>query len=289
MLEQADEKCVADAYEVLGLEVGASKEDLEKRYALLIKKYRSIKLSEDEEEKVEGEKALKTVTDAYNSIIENELQAIRSNMQGTPNPVLKKIGVDEGKAKNIIYYYKYHFLLGVIGLLALGYFIYGFATNVKPDFNLTAIGSFYSQDTEPIKQTIKNNISSIKEPLVEVVTITGDVNFQQEYAMQMKAVTVIAAGDIDVFIMDKDNFDKYAAGSAFASLDKLVENMNIDKSRCYSAKTEDLAEEHIYGLEAGSSKLLQGIQSRTNQKIVAISARTKNYEKAVKLVEFLIK
>lgn len=289
MAEKDHEKIVPNPYEVLGLDVGASKEDVEKKYSLLIRKYRAMAISEDEEAKTQAEKSLKEVTDAYNSIAESELQAFRSRTQIKPNPLLKKMGVDEGKARNIVHYYKYHFIFGLIGLLVLGYMIYGFVTRVEPDFNLTVIGSFYSQDTEALKQNIKDNVPEVKEPSVEVITVGTDGNGQQEYAMQMKAVAVIAAGDIDVFVLDKDNFTRYAEGGAFASLDQLAQELGMDKEKCYTAKTQDPVEEHIYGLEAGKSDLLKNIQAASEEKIVAISARTKNYEKASKLVQMLIK
>jgi hypothetical protein len=289
MNDKVNTKSIEDAYKILDLEVNANKEELEKRYTILIKKYRGLVISEVDTEKAEAVRELEEVTDAYNSIKEAELQAIRARIQSKQNPVFKKMGVDEYKARNFMHYHKYHIIFGIIGLLAIVYTIYSFATKVNPDFNVTAIGNFYSQDTAPMKQTIKEKMPEVKEPSIEVITIGGDTKGQQEYAMQMKAMAVMAAGDIDVFILDKENFDKYAAGGAFADLGKGLDGLQVNKDKVCKAKNSDSNEEHIYGFEVGSSSLLQNIKGAKEQKIVAISASTKNYDKALKLAELLVK
>ena len=81
--------------------------------------------------------------------------------------------------------------------------------------------------------------------------LTGDPKNMQQSAMLQKAMVLFAAGDIDVFVLDKENFDKYSEQGAFISLDDLVVKLGIDKSKYkdYILKTKEDKEEHIYGID----------------------------------------
>ena len=59
--------------------------------------------------------------------------------------------------------------------------------------------------------------------------------------MQMKAMVLFAAADVDLFILDKANFEKYAEQGAFISLDEIAPRLGIDneKSKPYTMKAKD--------------------------------------------------
>ncbi|MCX8129171.1 MAG: hypothetical protein N3I35_03610 [Clostridia bacterium] len=289
MVDKKNPEYTRDAYEVLGLSKNAGKDEIEKRYTYLIKKYKAFVQSDDEEKIVEGKRVLEEISQAYNSIVAKELKELEDKVYVKPNPVFKKMGVDEKQARNFMHYHKYHFVFGLIAVLVLGYIVYGFVTKVDPDFNVTVMGGFYAEDLSTFQHEIKEKIAGIKEPVIDVISISKGDKSQMGYAMQMKEITVVAAGGIDIYIVEKSIFDKYANSVTFLSLDKVVENLNIDNSRRIRGKSGKQQEEHVYGIDVSSSGFLKGIKGESKEKIIAIDSRTKNFDKAVKFIELAVK
>ena len=107
------------------------------------------------------------ISEAYNRIISNELAVLerkkRKRNPKKPNPIFKLLGVDEKKARNYIYYHKFHYIFGLIGILVLAYFIKTVVFHVKPDVSMAFIGQIYYSDTNILEEKIKANDPEYKE------------------------------------------------------------------------------------------------------------------------------
>lgn len=114
---------------------------------------------------------------------------------------------------------------------------------------------------------------------------------QQQYAYQMKAVAILAAGDVDVFILDKSNFERYGKGGAFENLDDLAAKLNLDKNKTdnYKLKTQDSSQEHIYGIDVSSSPIFKDSQIEGKGFIAAIGVKAKHSDKAEEFIKLLLK
>ncbi len=284
---------LGDAYKVLGLREGAEKSEVEKAYAFLIKKYKNIINNEDESARLKAHRDLDEVNDAYNSIARKKIQDMEAKQQTPPSPIFKKLGIDQKKAGNFIHYYKFHFIIGFVALLLAGHFVYSMVTRVEPDLNIAFIGGFYSQDSDILKEKIKKDLPSVTEPSVDIITLLpeqeeGSSNPQQEYAMQMKAVAVTAAGEIDVFIFDRANFEKMAKGSGLESLDKLSEELEVDPEKCISLKPDDGDAEHIYGIDISGSTFLREAQVDGKEAIAAIRVNPSHPSAAEEFIKELV-
>lgn len=276
-----------EAYKVLGLASNASRNDIERRYSILLKKHRMASAEEQE-----GSEAINIdeVTAAYSLLMGYvEPEAVAK----APNPLLKKVGIDEKKAGNFLHYYKVHIIIGIIALIVLATTIRGCVTRVDPDFNLAFLGNIYFSETDALKDTIKAEIPEIKEPGFDGAFLgaDGSSDGQQEYAMQMKAMVLFAAADVDLFIIDKANFDKYAEQGAFISLDEIAPKLGIDKekNKTYAAKSKEDTAEHIYGVDISNSEVLKKSNIQGKEMIAAIPVRGKQLDKAEKLIALLLK
>ena len=275
-----------EAYKILGLAGNASKNDIERRYTIILKKYRMIS-AEGQEGREEVD--IDEITGAYNLLMGYEEPQSKSEIKA-PNPLLKKVGIDEKKAGNFLHYYKIHIIIGVIALIVLATTIRGCVTRVDQDFNMAFLGQLYFSETDVLKETIKKEIPEIKEPGFDGAFL-GFEDGQQEYAMQMKAMVLFAAADIDLFILDKANFDRYMEQGAFISLDEIAPRLGIDKEKSnpYTIKTKDDTAEHIYGIDISNSKALKESNIQGKEMIAAIPVRSKWPERAEKVIALLLK
>jgi hypothetical protein len=279
----------AEACGILGVREDATRDDIEKRYGIILKKCRMA--VNDPEYTNASTEDMEKATAAYNLLMGYDTGIHVEERNIKPNPVLKKLGVDEKKVKNFFYYYKFYLLFGVITLLLIVFGVKSCVTRVDPDLNIAFVGDFRYYTSETLEKKIKDNLPEVKAPSVDGAYITAGGNSQQDYSMQMKAMVLLAAGDIDVYIMDETNFLKYGSQAAFESIDQLAEQYKVDSSKnsIYALKPEGEQETHLYGIDVSSSDILNDQGIIGEKKIVAISARAKHHEKAVRFVELLLK
>lgn len=282
-----------EAYAILGLTENASRADLEKRYALLIK--RNHLNGRDASCDVDTIETMESVNRAYQRIIANELEVLQGEEEGRrpqkPNLLFKKLGINEEKVKNFLYYYKIHMLVTLVILIGLAFFIQSFVNKVQPDLKVSFIGDIYYMDTEDLNQSIKGSISGLKEIEIDGATLSDKMDGQQKMAMQMKAVTLLAAGDTDIFILDRVNFEKYANQDAFMDLEEIISNLTIDKNKYQVVDFKAIGDEkvHMYGVDISKSDILKQSNIQGNEKIVVINKQTKHYNHAVALLKLLLK
>ena len=279
-----------ETHEILGVRRNASRGEIEKKYTIFLKKYRA---SGSQDEKDAAEKAdFEEITNAYNILMGYEEKQIEKNIKN-PNLFMKKIGIDEKKAENFFFYYKYHMIFGIIILVFFIFTLKGCIERVNPDFTTAFIGQilYNSTDNEDLKQQIKAAVPEIKEPGFDGAFFSGDFKNEQDYAMQMKTVTLFAAGGIDLFILDKESFSKYGQQGAFVSFDDIADKLGVDKTKnidCF-LKTDDDKIKHLYGIDISNSKLLKDNKILGNKMIAAIPVNSKQQDKALKVLKLLLK
>ena len=223
---------------------------------------------------------------------------------------------------------------------------------MDPDFKIAFLGSFsYLDASDKLSESIKQNVPEIKEPGIDGAFLTvsdlpdnqqssgeqqptagtqqqttgGQIQTdpQQQYAMEMKAMVLVAAGDIDVYILDRDTYFRYAKQGVFLNLDDIAPKLGADmeknkefitgikededplgasgtkddkSSGSGTGTAADTAgdsnvevQTHLYGIDVSDSTVLKETGVLGNDKIAAIFAGTKQIDKAEKFIEFLMK
>ncbi len=376
-----------DARKILGVTKETSRNDIERKYSILLKKHRAASLPPDKSEEdaaeegtpessalqaasaipqkepVAEEYSFDQITEAYNVLMGYEV-TVKEEPPSKVAPLLKKAGIDEKKARNFFYYYKLY-ILGALALaVALFFGIRSFVNRVEPDFNIAFLGAFsYLDAVDKLSEDIKQNIPEIKEPGIDGAMLTtahkpdeqqssgnqpsgtqqqgtgtqpsdtgaqpttgsqSQTDPQQQYAMEMKAMVLIAAGDVDVFIVDRDRYEQYAKRGLFLSLDdiapklgadveknkELIDSIEEDKDPLETSGTKDNqsagsgtgssadntagdstmdVQPHLYGIDVSNSTVLKEAGVIGEEKIAAIFASSKRIDKAEKFIQYLIK
>lgn len=276
-----------EACRILGISDNAGKNEIEKRYSILLKKHRMA--PEQGEDGADRQEDFKRVTQAYNLLMGYEEPV--EEVPEIPNPILKKIGVDEKKARNFFYYYKFHLLIGLIVLVVAVLTVRSFINRVEPDFNTVFIGEInYYDATDKLTAQIREAVPDIKEPGIDGAFITESGDAQQDYAMTMKAIAIFSSGGADLLIVDKANYDKYAGQGGFMSLDDIAPSMGVDleKNKELRTQTEDNPQERLYGVDISDSAALAEAGVQGIEMIAAIPVNTKKQDTAIKLMEYLL-
>ncbi|NMA33346.1 MAG: hypothetical protein GX940_02190 [Clostridiaceae bacterium] len=237
-----------EARRILGVSEEASTNEIERKYSILLKKFRQgmyvNRQEEDdpseeytsgtvpagsesitENEAAEPEHDFDLVTEAYNTLMGYEV-TVEEEPPGKAATFLKKFGFDEKKTDHYFHYYKYHILAVVLVIFFMIYTIASCVNRVEYDFNTAFVGNIYYFDAvDALKKSIKENIPIIEEPGID-----GATSVAGEYNMEMKALAMLYAGDADVFILDRELYERYAKAGSFMSLDEIVPRLGVDVS-----------------------------------------------------------
>lgn len=282
-----------EAFDILGVKEDASRGEIERRYAIVLRKYRS-----GNAEGLSNEQFNK-ITEAYNLLMGYTIEpADDEKKRKNPNPVLEKLGIDEDKLRNFLHYYKIHIIVGIIVLAAVISIIRGCVNKVEPDLYVVFMGTVYCADQEGFEEDVKSLIPEVTEFITENVPIYEAQEKQDpqvQMAMLQKAMLLVTVGDVDVMILDEVQFEKYAKQGAFMKLDGIAAEMSLREEELVIEQVEEvdmegkisIIDEGIYGIILEKGEILTDSKVIGDKMIATISIKSKNYDNAVKLIEIL--
>ena len=297
-----------EARKILGVTKASSKEEIEKKYDVILKKYRILKLEGNLNEAAEAE--FHKSTDAYRIIMGYEVEEPKVAKKETyTDKAFDKVGIDRKKADNFFHYYKYHILIGIVAAIIIVLTVRSIVTKVEPDISIGLMGQINYEVQDSFKDKITKNVPEIKEISLDTVVLS-DRQDEQSYAYLQKAVVLLAASDIDMFLVNKYAFDTYAINGAFMPLDQIIKNNNIDISDSKAIKlrvvdeweepssTTDTqrrpksyvdAEPKLYGIDVTNNEFFKDLNVIGPEKILVVRVEPKNYDLVLKLIKLFTK
>ncbi|MCM0650864.1 hypothetical protein NBE98_21135 [Clostridium swellfunianum] len=190
-------------------------------------------------------------------------------------------------------YYKIHIIGGLIGILLIGSFIYGQVTRVETIFNLTLMGS---ASIEPKREELQKDITSLlisptekkKEAFISTMPIAGNLTSSDASNMQLiqKFMAQIAANELDLIVMDKNDFNKFSEEGIFSKLEDLTDFKSTEFKTQKLVKNS--AGDSNYGVDVESNKKLEEIGFNTKDKVIAVIATSNRKDQAVKVLKWLL-
>ncbi|NTV88992.1 MAG: hypothetical protein HGA22_01295 [Clostridiales bacterium] len=293
---------IEEARKILGVSADASKNEMERRYWILLKrgkaeKEAAAKVLEQAPDLSEQAPDLSVpldmdqVTKAYNILMgyeEPETEVVHDSINMAEKAGKPKI--DKKKAGNFFYYYKVHIVVVVVLAIFLAVTIKSCVNKVEPDFNLAFLGKIDYANTDALKKAIKASVPEIKEPGFDSAYVTLDERSPTEETMMIqKAMVIMMAGDIDVYILDRDLFDIYSEDGYFEPLDSYLADAanGFSKEEALTAKTESDTAAHPYGIEITGSDVMSeaGISGKTMVAAIAVNSGKK--ELALEVIRML--
>lgn len=252
------------ALEILELKEDVSKEEIDNRITVLYKKF--IRGGKDNRgytlEDVEN--AYKTLSGiTYTDANEEKKKELRKKH---PNPIFKLLKVDEEKARNFIYYYKWHMMAILLVVAVIVLTINSLANRVEPNLKIIIGGNLYISDTQIIEEEISKRTDGSINSRVQNIYLTDGQNSQIEMGMQTKFTVELMAGNNDIFILDEDKFMQLSKLGAFIPVEKVLGDisglgidikLNEDLFVSIESDTGNEDEKELYGIDISDNKMLR--------------------------------
>ncbi|WP_308635506.1 J domain-containing protein [Paenibacillus silvisoli] len=293
-----------EAYELLGLPEGAAKEEVEKRYFILIRRDRGSKQRETTEHAEAQGINIEDINKAYKLILEAEDQKTTEQFNEANYGKYKAMGPMVQKTEHFFSYYKFH-VLGAIAIIAA--LIYGInayidhrqeqerLANLPPvDVSVSFFGEYYSSDgtypmsdLKPLEDRFLSQFPDWKRVTVFFTYVPSQMNSQQDTAMIQKSIIDLMMNKADVYIMDKENFNKLARDGSLLPLDGSNESKlgaGYKPELALKASTEDVPEQHVYGVDISASPLLEGLPVIGKEYVAGIRINGEKRDNAFKFI-----
>ncbi|WP_310832716.1 hypothetical protein [Paenibacillus pedocola] len=288
------------AYERLGLSENVSREEINKRFDLLLKRRRS-KSSDDERSAPEEDfQAFKFILDSLDEQEISEAEQQRLAKYG-------KLSGAASKWERFMRLYKTHVIVSVIVLIVLavaGNALYNnwqhkkYLASLPPlDASIMFIGNFGLKDpdgkNDDLNEAIIQQYPEWKrvDASISYLPRTGegadsfDMNFMQ------KAVVELAANHPDILILDEATLEWIGGQDGFQDIKSIVESGKIakDDPRLKWGKNPDTGQEELYGVDITDSPFVAALPVNRGDEdmIIGVLADDEVKDKAIALIEHI--
>lgn len=297
-----------EARNILGVTESSSKDDIEKKYDVIMKKYRVLKSNGTLD--IKAEEDFVKSTEAYRILMGYEVNEPKIEKQETyVDKAFVKAGVDRKKAENFFYYHKYYILAGILAIIFIAFTVRSIVTRVEPDITIGFMGEVHHEATDKLKAKIEESIPEIKEVGFDSATLTNNYKSQDAYANLSKAMVLLSVADIDIFLVSKYVYDSYAHEGPFMALEDFAKELDIDVSKSEylklrvvdkwdepqdfdgerKPKTYVDAEPRLYGIDVTNNEFFKEINVVGPEKILVVRAVTNKRNLVLKLIKLFTK
>lgn len=295
------------AYEILGLPDGASKEEVEKRYFILVRRARASQQRGEAGAEGGGE-TFEEINRAYKLILGYEDRKTEEQFNANAYGKYKKMAGSAQKVDHFFSYYKFHVLGAIIIVLIAIFGIKGYIDHRHEQeelaklppaaLNISLFGSYYSQsqtdptnDTKPIEEKVASLFPEWKRITVHLTYVPAQMQSEQDMALLQKSMLDLITYKSDLYIMDKANFMKLAQQQGLVALDDTAPaklGAEYDPAKAVKAMSgeEGQQQEHIYGIDLSDSPMMKSLPVVGSKEfIVGIRADAKNPDNAYHFIE----
>jgi hypothetical protein len=289
------------AYDRLGLSENVSREEINKRFDLLLKRRRSKSSDEERSAPEEDFQAFKFILDSLDEQEISEAEQQRLAKYG-------KLSGAASKWERFMRLYKTHVFVSVIVLIVIafaGNALYNnwqhkkYLASLPPlDASIMFIGNFGLKDpsgkNDDLNEAIIKQYPEWKrvDASISYLPRTGegadsfDMNFMQ------KAVVELAANHPDILILDKATLEWIGGQDGFQDIKSIVESGKIakDDPRLKWGKNPDSGQEELYGVDITDSPFVAALPvNRGNEDmIIGVLADDEVKDKAIALIEHIV-
>ncbi|AZT90889.1 hypothetical protein ELD05_09680 [Caldicellulosiruptor changbaiensis] len=164
------------------------------------------------------------------------------------------------------------------------------ADDINKKVRIVLVGNFIG-DENAKKLISELERKSGDKVYIDQILYTGDTpKSEQEFAFMQKLMVMLAAGEGDIYVLDKKLFTNYAQNGAFYSLKSFVSKNKLNKfidDTCY-VKEKDKSAKDLYGIKADNVEILKKYGFDTKNKYIAIYVRSNKFSRAQKVLLTLL-
>ncbi|MFD0714063.1 J domain-containing protein [Paenibacillus sp. GCM10027626] len=296
---------VKEAYALLGLSEDATKEDVEKRYFILLRQSRAKDARGAEGEGEHGAD-FEAINQAYKTILAYEDNKIQEEFNQNQYGKYKKMAGVAQKTDHFFHYYKFH-LLGAIVLIVL--IIVGVNSYMDrqaekerlaklPPIDVSVMfhGEFMlqnqEQDTTALEEALLAKFPEWKRVSAAVTYDPAEPKNEFDMASVQKALLSLITDKSDVYILDKNSFAKLSKQGLLRKLDdeynERLKPLLASEADAYKSRVEEDTEDHIYAIDITGSPLIKELPVAYNNMVVGIRTDAQHVDNALLFIERMI-
>ncbi|MBP2001224.1 hypothetical protein J2Z69_002267 [Paenibacillus shirakamiensis] len=281
------------AFEILGLPEGSSRQDVEKRFEILVRQYRGRPSEQFE-----------PIAKAYRTITSTEDQQAIDEITREKYAKFKGFAGPAERIDDFFRLHKYKVIIAAIALIAI---IFGTRSyldyraeqdrlaKLPPiDLSFMIVGEFAQSSG---KEEMTEIETGLLQPFPDWHRVTALLTYlssegqgQMGMAMQQKAMVQLATEKLDLFIMDKSTFEWIGGGGGLISLDDQMSSLStkLKPDQLLKLKRQDDTDdtkEHVYGINVTNSPLAKALPLKYKDFIIGIKTGAQHPEKAMEFLK----
>lgn len=199
------------------------------------------------------------------------------------------------KIEYILYYYKFHITIIIVIITILASISINFINRKDSILNIILIGTHVDLNKqEEIRNEAENAIIKSdrkkKEIGFEFLQTTNDPQAEMNSIASQKLTALIAAGDVDILILDKNDFDTYVRKGMFMKLTSIphFSDIHVSESALVKGKIDKLdKEDKIYGINVEKIQQLKKISYDSKNKVLCIVSNSKHGDSAIEFLKWV--
>lgn len=281
-----------EAYKVLGVPETASREEVEKQYAVWARRDRARKRAQSASS---DDFDFDQINLAYKTILNHYIQQEQSD-KPEQHPLVEKLD-------HFWTYYKMHVIIGFIVVFTVGYFINLTIENQREkarlaqlppaDVTMMMFGDYVYPDLQQIEEFILTENKDWQRVAVNLTFVPSKVNNPYDVTSQQKAVITLLSDRSDVYMIDRNNFQNLVNQGLFMPLDEYKErlraavgedNLVYTRKESTDYRNDEPGELHLYTVRIPKQDIYN---ARGDEVLVGIHMGSENIENALRLIEFL--
>lgn len=198
------------------------------------------------------------------------------------------------KIEFIYDYYKLPIIGTLLAIIVISYMTYSFITKQDTYCNITYYGSAINTDNfNKVKDTLNENILGNNKKstiFTDAILIASNSNYGDDPTTTQAFAVKLAANEIDILLVEKNNFEYFAANNMLLDLNSLegFNSLNISNTDLVKAKDEN-GNNNLYGIKVDNLNLLNNSGFNNENNILSIAISSTRHEEIIKVLTELTK
>lgn len=200
----------------------------------------------------------------------------------------------KNKIEFIYDYYKLPIIGTLLAIIIISYMAYSFLTKQDIYCSITYYGSTINTDNfNKIKDILNENILRDDKKstiFTDSLLITANSNYGDDPTTTQAFAVKLATNEIDILLVEKNNFEYFAANNMLLDLNSLerFDSLNISEDDLVTAKDET-GNNNLYGIKVDNLNLLKDSGFNNENTILCIAISSNRHEEVIKVLSELTK
>lgn len=198
------------------------------------------------------------------------------------------------KIEFIYDYYKLPIIGTLLAIIIISYMTYSFITKQDIYCNITYYGSTINTDNfNKLKDTLNENIlGNDKKSTIftDSLLITANSNYGDDPTTTQAFAVKLAANELDILLIEKNNFEYFAANNMLLDLSSLegFDSLNISEEDLVTVKDQS-GNSNLYGIKVDNLNLLKDCGFDAENTILSIAISSNRHEEVIKVLSAFTK